>query len=61
MRTPKKNLRKECWERTSNTTKLDRLGQVGVRGTSGTGTEGSPYWVGQDGTGTGGCRLGGTG
>jgi len=39
---------------TIGTTKWNRLGQVGVRGTSGTGTGGSPYCVGQDGTGTGG-------
>jgi len=38
---PKKNLRKESWERTSGTTKWDKLGQVGVRGTSGTRRRGS--------------------
>jgi len=30
-RNSKTNLRKESWERTSDTTKWDRLGQVGVR------------------------------
>ena len=54
MRKPKKDLRKERWERTSGTTKWNRLGQVGVRGTSGTGIRGSSYWVGLDETGTGG-------
>jgi len=49
----KKNLRKGSWERTGITTKWNRLGQVGVRGTGGTGTGGTPYWVEQDGTGTG--------
>ena len=38
---PKTNLRKESWERTSGTTKWDKLGQVGVRGTSGTRRRGS--------------------
>jgi len=51
MRNAKKNLRNESCERTSGTTRWDRLGQVGFRGTNGTGTGGSPYWVGQDGTG----------
>ena len=46
----KKNLRKESWE--SGTTKWDSLEQVGVLVTSGTGTGLSPYWVGQDRTGT---------
>jgi len=32
MRNPKKNPRKESWERTSGTTKWDKLGQVGLRG-----------------------------
>jgi len=50
----KKNLRKESWERINGTTKWDRLGQVGVCFTRKTGTGGSPYWVGQDETGTGG-------
>jgi len=54
MMNPNKNLAKGSWERTSGTTQWDRLGQVAVRGTGGTGTGGSPYWVGQDGTETGG-------
>jgi len=54
MRNPKTNQRKESWGMTSGTTKWDRLGQVVIHGTSGTGTGGSPYWVGQDGTGAGG-------
>ena len=41
MRKQKKILREGSWERTGGTAKWDRLGQVGVRGTSGTGTEGS--------------------
>jgi len=41
MRNPKKNLSKESWERTSVTTKWDKLGQVGIRGTSGTRRRGS--------------------
>ena len=51
LQNPQKNLRKRSWERTGG--KWDRLGHVGVRVTGGTGTGGSPYWVGQDGTGTG--------
>ena len=56
MRKPKKNLRKGSWERTlaGGTAKWDRLGQVRVRGIGGIGTGGSPYWVGQNGTGIGG-------
>ena len=43
MRNLKKNLRKleESWERTSGTTKWDKLGQVRVLGTSGTRRRGS--------------------
>jgi len=54
-RNPKKNLRKRSWERTGGTAKWpgDRVGQIGVCWTGGTGTGGSPYWVRQDGTGTG--------
>ena len=55
-------LRNSCWAEISVflmvihdcTAKWDRFRQVAVRGTGGTGTEGSPHWVGQDGTGTGG-------
>jgi len=39
---PKKNLRKESWQRTSGTTKWHKLAQVGVCGTSGTRRSGSP-------------------
>ena len=51
MSNAKTNLRKKSWVRTSGTTRWDRLGQVGFRGTNGVGTGESPYWVGQDGTG----------
>ena len=50
MRTSKKNLRKESWERTSGTTKWYKLGQVGVRGTSGTRRRGSSDLSGTSGT-----------
>jgi len=50
----KKDLREGSLERTGVTAKWDRLGQVGVHGTGGTGTGGSSDYVGQDGTGTGG-------
>ena len=52
---PKNKLRKRSWKTTGRTTKCNRLGQVGVHGTGGTGTGGSPYCVEQDGTETGGC------
>jgi len=51
MRNPKKKIRKESWERTSGTTKWDKLGQVGVRGTSGTRRRGLQILVGQVGQG----------
>jgi len=44
---PKKNLRKESWQRTSCTTKWDKLGQVGVVGQVGQGEEGLQILVGQ--------------
>jgi len=50
MRNPKKNLRKESWVRTSGTTKWDKLGQVGVRGTNGTRRRGSLDLSGTSGT-----------
>jgi len=50
MRKTKKDLRKESWERTSGTTKWDKLGQVGVRGTSGTRRRGSSDLSGTSGT-----------
>ena len=37
LRNPKKNLGKENWQRTSGTTKWDKLGQVGVVGQVGQG------------------------
>ena len=43
----KKNLRKGSRDRTGNKIKWNRLGQGGVRGTGGTGTGGSSYWVEQ--------------
>ena len=46
-RNPKKELRKESWERKNGTTKWDKLGQVGVRGTSGTRRRGLQILVGQ--------------
>ena len=63
---PKKNLKKESWERTNGTTKWDKLGQVGVRGTSGTrrrgssdlsGTSGTRSWGSSDLRGTSGTRT----
>ena len=65
---PIKNLRKESWERTSGTTKWDKLGQVGVCGTSGTRRRGSSdlsfflslflkILVGQVGPGEGGLQI----
>jgi len=54
MRNREKNLRNGGWERTGGTTNQNRLAQMGVRGTGEIGTGGSPYWVEQDGTGTGG-------
>ena len=50
MRNPKKNLRKESWERTSGITKWEKLGQVGVRGRSGTRRRGSSDLSGTSGT-----------
>ena len=47
---PKKNLATESWERTSGPTKWDKLGQVGVRGTSGTRRRGSSDLIGTSGT-----------
>jgi len=69
MRNPKKNLRKESWEKTSRTTKWDKLGQVGARGTNGTRRRGSSdlswtsgpkclqIFVGRVGQGQGVCPL----
>jgi len=47
---PKKNLRKESWERTSGTNKWDKFGPVGVRGTTGTRRRGSSDLSGTNGT-----------
>jgi len=44
---PKKNLRKESWQRTSGTTKWDKLEQVGVVGQVGQGEGGLQILVGQ--------------
>ena len=57
MRNLKKNLRKQNWERTSGTTKWDKLGQVGVRGTSGTRRRGSSDLRGASGTRTRGLST----
>jgi len=43
-------MRKESWERTSGTTKWDKLGQVGVCGTSGKMRRGSSDLSGTSGT-----------
>ena len=50
LRKPKKNLRKEGWQRTSGTTKWHKFTQVGVRGTSGTRRSGSSDLCGTSGT-----------
>jgi len=50
IRNQKKILRKESWKRTSGTTKWDKLGQIGVRGTSGTRRRGSSDLSGTCGT-----------
>jgi len=47
---PKKNLRKESWERTSGTTKWGKLGQVGLCRTRGTRRRGSSDLSGTSGT-----------
>ena len=44
---PKKNPRKESWQRTSGTSKWDKLGQVGVVGQVGQGEGGLQILVGQ--------------
>jgi len=48
---PKTKSAKRELEKTGGTTKRNRLGQVGVCKTNGTGTGGSPHWVEPDGTG----------
>jgi len=57
LRKPKKNLRKESWQRTSGTTKWDKLGQVGVVGQVGQGEGSLQIFVGQVGQGQGVCPL----
>ena len=59
MRNPKKNLRKESWERTSGTTKWDKLegGLQILVGQLGQGGGGLQIFVGQVGQGQGVCPL----
>jgi len=54
---PKKNLRKESWQRTIGTTKWDKLGQVGVVGQVGQGERGLQILVGQVEQGEGGLQI----
>ena len=48
---------KESWKRTRGTSKWGRLGQVAIRGISGTGTREPPYWIAQDEIGTGDLQI----
>ena len=55
--TQKKNLRKESWQRTSGTTKWDKLGQVGIVGQVGQGEGRLQILVGQVEQGEGGLQI----
>jgi len=57
LRNPKKNLRKESWQRTSGTTKCDKLTQVRVVGQVGQGEWGLQILVGQVEQGEGGLQI----
>jgi len=57
LRNPKKNLREETWQRTSGTTKWDKLGQVGVVGQVEQGEGGLQILVGQVEQGEGGPQI----
>jgi len=57
LRNEKKNLRKESWQRTSGTTKWDKLGQVGVVGQVAQGAGGIQILVGQVEQGEGGLQI----
>jgi len=54
---PKKKLRKESWQRTSGTTKYDKLGQVVVVGQVGQGEGGLQILVGHVEQGEGGLQI----
>jgi hypothetical protein len=47
LRNPKKNLRKESWQRFKWYNQMAQVGQVGTSGSSGTGRSGSPEYVEQ--------------
>ena len=47
LRNPKKNLRKESWQRFKWNNQMAQVGQVGTSGSSGTGRSGSPEYVEQ--------------
>ena len=57
LRNPKKNLRKESWQRTSGTTKWGKLGQVGVVRQVGQGEGGLQIIVGQVEQGESGLQI----
>ena len=57
LRNPKKNLRKESCQRTSGTTRWDKLGQVEVVGQVGQGDRGLQILVGQLEQGEGGLQI----